>query len=531
MRRGILKAVLSLLLVLVSIAYPLFTLTVKAQGEDKFPWLSELEKLTTERDVTLVVITRHEQSIQTLSANLFLQSPVAQRLGIKNIQWLYVAAEQWPDYIQKAKERGRPIDVAWGGGPTLFNHLYSLGILSPIDNSTNPEHSAILYELTKLPEKIAGSSTYLRGEDGKIYWIGASISSFGFTINKKTLTTYGLPEPASWDDLTNPIYAKYLPTLPMIGLADPEKSTSNTRIFEIILQAKGWENGWRTLTLMAANAKVYSGSGDVRDAVITGDIAIGTTIDFYGYMAQKQNPSCKYIAPSGETIVNSDPIALVKGSSHPVHAAAFIAWVLSEWGGQQVWLDPDISRLPINPLIFNTPAGAVRQDLKDAIEYIRSMKAIDFNETLSSAWVWSVIYYFKATLINAHNDLQSAWASIAQAYLDGKITKEQFDTLVAKLTEPIEFRDPVTGNTVKFTLEYALTINDKLSDSSIRQSLMTQWEQKARERYMSAYNLLQDMMKGEEGRQVNWPLIIGSIVLVIVVLLAYIYVSRSRGRK
>jgi ABC-type Fe3+ transport system substrate-binding protein/plasmid maintenance system antidote protein VapI len=445
--------------------------------------------------VTLYVITRHEQTIQDVTRRLFLSSEVAKKYNIVNIVFLPVNAEQWPEYIRNAAAKGRGIDVAWGGGPTLFNLLDEQGLLEPIDESKLPEFKLVLEELKKIPPTIAGASTYKVGSDGKIHWIGASVSSFGFTVNRDLLARYNLPTPQKWADLGNPVYARALPAVPLVGIADPTMSTSNLRMFEIILQAYGWDRGWRALTLIAANAKVYSGSSDVRDAVIRGDIAVGTTIDFYGYTAQQQNPACLYVIPSGETIVNADPIAVLKGASHPREAAVFVAWVLNEMGGQQVWLDPNINRLPINPKVFETPEGAKRSDLRKALEDVQRVGGIEFNETLSTLWVTAVMNYFKATLVDAHDDLQPVWAQIAKAYLEKRITQEQFDKLVDSLTAPITFTDPLTNTKTTFTLDYAIRISRYLAqDPSIYQNLMNQWREAARARYLSTQQLLKQML-------------------------------------
>ncbi|ABL79203.1 ABC transporter substrate-binding protein [Thermofilum pendens] len=447
--------------------------------------------------ITLYVITRHEQTIQDLTRTMFLSSSVAKKYNIKNIVFLPINAEQWPDYIKNAAQKGQGIDVAWGGGPTLFNLIDDMGLIEPIDLDKHPEFKIVMDEVAKLPKTIAGAETYKVGSDGKIHWIGASVSSFGFTVNRDLLNRYKLPMPQRWADLGNPAYAVTLPALQLVGIADPTMSTSNTRIFEIILQAYGWDKGWRTLTLIAANSKIFSGSSDVRDAVIRGDIAIGTTIDFYGYTAQQQNPSCLYIIPPGESIVNADPIAILKGSRHPEAAAAFVAWVLNETGGQLVWLDPNINRLPINPRVFDTPQGARRPDLKKALEDVINAGGIAFNESLSSAWVTAVVDYFKATLVNAHDDLQPVWAQIVKAYRDKKITEAQFQQLVTQLTDFVTFTDPLTGQQTTFTLDYAIKISPKLaSDPSIYQRLMNDWTSAARAKYLKVQSLLKQMTGG-----------------------------------
>lgn len=465
-------------------------------ASEPYPWLNYLKSLPHEEGVTLIIITRHESTILEKTTHQFLNSPIARELGIKNIQFVQAGPDQWDTYIKRGIERGRPIDVAWGGGPTLFNYIDSLRYLEPLNVTAHPEYQAILYEMTKIPETIAGVPTYLRGDDGLIHWIGAAISSFGITVNHKLLQQYNLPTPQKWDDLALPEFAKELPTTPLVGVADPTMSTSNTRMYEIVLQGYGWDEGWKVLTLMAANAKIYDSSSGVRDAVILGEIAAGITIDFYGYTAMHQNPDTEYVLPKGLTIVNADPIAIIKGTKHPVQAAAFVAWVLSQYGGQQIWLDPDVNRLPINPSVFNTTLGQQRQDLLQAYETAINSPGIEFNETLAGMTERPMQFYFKATLVKAHDDLQQAWAAIAKAYLEGKITKEQFNTLVDKLTEPFKFKDPLTNQEVTFTKEYAIKISKHIGDQAIFQALMSEWEDGARQRYQEAYQMLQNMLQG-----------------------------------
>ncbi len=464
---------------------------------EPFPWLEYLKSLPHPTGVTLTIITRHENTILQKTIEKFLNSDIAKELGIENIQPIFAGPELWESYIQKGLEKKRPIDVAWGGGPTLFNYIDSKGYIEPLDNTTHPEFNAVLYEMEKLPKILAGAPTYKVGDDGYVHWIGAAVSSFGFTVNHQMIDQYGIPMPRKWVDLTKPEYAKYLPQVPLTGIADPTKSTSNTRMYEIILQAYGWDEGWKVLTLMAANAKIYDSSSGVRDAVIRGEIAVGITIDFYGYTAMHQNPQCEYIIPENESIVNADPIAILKNTRYPVQAAAFVAWVLSEYGGQQIWLDPDINRLPINTRVFDTPLGQERQDLYQAFQTASQSGIIQFNETLSGLTERAMQYYFKATLVNAHPDLQSTWAAIAQAYLNGQINDLEYNYLINELTKPFTFKDPLTGTDTTFTLEYAIKINDELSKGEIYQALMSEWEDGARTRYEKTYNDLEKILSGE----------------------------------
>ncbi|MEB3852097.1 MAG: ABC transporter substrate-binding protein [Desulfurococcales archaeon] len=475
--------------------------TSAAGGSSEYPWLDELVKLAKQRgavydSVELTIITRHDAAIQKHTKELFLNSPVAKALNITGLNFVQLGPDLWLTYLQRAKQRGISYDVAWGGGPTIFNVLDENGFLMPLDNSTHPEFNAVLYEVAKLPKRYGGAPTYKVGGDGFIHWVGAAVASFGFTVNKQVAQELSLPIPKTWEDLASPTYAMYLPDKPVIGGADPTKSTSNTRMYEIILQAYGWEKGWEIITRFAGNAKIFDASDAVRDAVIRGDILAGLTIDFYGYTAMHQNPNTEYIIPKGLTIVNADPIAVLSTTKYPIRAAAFMAWVLSEYGGQQVWLFDDVNRLPINPKVFDTPRGQQRGDLHDVWVKVENTSGINFSDARAESWEFAMQQYFLATLVNLHEELQSTWAALAQAYLDGKITEAQFEQLAAELGKPLTFTDPETHQNVTFTEDYAKQINDKLRNGPVLNAYLNAWEAAARQRYQQVYQELQQLIGG-----------------------------------
>ena len=194
---------------------------------------------------TIRVITRHGADIMLVAEDLFLESDFAVENNVVNIEWLPIADSLWIETISRSGD----VDVAWGGGPDLFDIILDAGLLAPLEGEN------IDSILAGIPEDIGGSETR-RVVDGDIYWAGAAISSFGFTINTELLDYYDLPEPATWNDLASSTYAAYLPTT-LVGTADATTSTSNTRIFQIILQIYGWEDGWNLLARMGANSQPY----------------------------------------------------------------------------------------------------------------------------------------------------------------------------------------------------------------------------------------------------------------------------------
>lgn len=424
--------------------------------------------------ITLTVISRHPTEILVKARRMFLASEVARRYNITDLRTIVLPPGLWEQYIRSGEA-----DVAWGGGPTLFDSLFAKGLLSPL---TSQE---ALAAAAQIPDEIAGVPMK-RVKDGRIYWVAAAISSFGFTVNNRRLRDYNIAVPRSWRDLASPELGRPLVQFgtAALSIADPTQSTSHTRMYEIILQRFGWEEGWRILTLMAANAEIFPGSEPARDAIIRGDVAVGITIDFYGYIAMNVNPDCEYIIPPGESIVNGDPIALVVGSRYPEAAQAFIAWVLTE--GQALWLDPAINRLPSNPRIFDTPEGAKRPDLRRAYEVTLQTPSISFDDELALRYEPVMQWYFRATLVDVNDHLKAAWKALLTRYFAGALSREQFEAYVGRLTALLNFTDPDTQQVVTFTQEYAISISDRFQrDATFRDTLITVWKRAAVSKYAS----------------------------------------------
>lgn len=179
------------------------------------------------KGITLTIVTRHDATIQYKVKQLFLQSDIAKQYNIEDIKFIGVPESLWPSYIEKGA------DVGWGGGgPTLFDNMYRMGYLAPITDQK-------ILDLigNQIPEELAGMPM-VRKNGSQVYWIAAALSSFGFTVNKEVLNKQGLPFPNKWEDIASPDWAR---DPQMYGIADPTRSTSNTRIYQIILQAFGWD--------------------------------------------------------------------------------------------------------------------------------------------------------------------------------------------------------------------------------------------------------------------------------------------------
>ncbi|MEC9374192.1 MAG: extracellular solute-binding protein, partial [Planctomycetota bacterium] len=175
-----------------------------------------------------------------------------------------------------------------------------------------------------------GASTIF---DPDRYWFGVAMSSFGVVYNRDVLDRLGVPEPRTWEDLTDPRLASW------VALADPRQSGSVATSYESILNHYGWDQGWRILRGMAANAHAFSSSSaKVVLDVSRGDAALALSIDFYGrYQSQAllepgQPPSASrvgYVDPAGAVFIDPDPISLLRGAPHPELARRFIEYLLT----------------------------------------------------------------------------------------------------------------------------------------------------------------------------------------------------------
>jgi len=219
---------------------------------------------------------------------------------------------------------------------------------------------------------------------GKAYY-GSVLSAFGICYNADRLRDLGIRQPpAAWEDLADP---RYVGTL---GLADPTKSGSVAKAFEMILHAQcvrsvvaagftrgqirqyeaawatsgsaqdakppegvpaaypeaigcGWREGVNLVRRLGANARYFTdASGKVPSDVAMGAAAAGIVIDFYGRLQEELSarpdgrPVMTYVTPVGGSSMTADPISLLRGAPHRMLAVRFIEYLLGE-SGQRLW--------------------------------------------------------------------------------------------------------------------------------------------------------------------------------------------------
>ena len=373
-----------------------------------------------QKAITLTIVTRHDTTITSEFTSRFLATPEAIALGITALDFRQATTDDgWKKLLE---DPSKSVDIAWGGGPALFNTMDNWGLLYHVDPVADADLFTAMND--SVPAILAGAEMKSFDGTGKLIWAANVISSFGFTVNYDFLDTYGLPIPSTWEELASPTY--YISdSVKAISMGDPPLTTSNTRIYQIILQAFGWEAGWKIITKMAANSGIYPGSVDTRAAVVSGEVGIGMTIDFYGVIAHRENPNCEYIIPQGESIVNGDPIALGINVDDYDAAVAFLKFVFSP-EGQTAWMSPGLDRLPVNESAFHTPEGSTYTEIYALYNQTLANEGIPFNETLATLNLDTTIYYFHNTITQKHDLLRKAWGELVSKYRAAEINASYF---------------------------------------------------------------------------------------------------------
>ncbi len=354
------------------------------------------------------------------------------------------------------------IDVLYGGGTEPFISLEKQGLLTACDPPADI--------LAQIPAQLNGMPLY----DPNHEWFGAALSGFGILTNERARQAVGLPEVHAWSDLTDPRLAGW------IRASNPRASGSALAIYEIILQAYGWDKGWADLMEMSGNIRNFLSSSAASVVEVgTGDAAYGVAIDQYG-QAQvgyygKENVT--FSLPEGQTVITPDSIAILKNAPHLELARHFIEFVLSR-DGQFLWMQPRgapggavkyrINRMSVMPALYDelhdspitTNPFKLRSDFAYASALGSKRRAI--LSPLLAAW-----------MIDTHDWLARAWKAVNSPAAQ-KLGEQRRQALLAQLVAPPLSQDDL--------LHLAET---DWKDPVKRTALINRWQGEALARYKS----------------------------------------------
>ena len=369
------------------------------------------------------------------------------------------------------------VDVFFGGGE--YDHQKAAGagcIVPPWPAGREPPGLLRAADGTELiPERVSGENWRTP------YLFGNAVSTFGISYNVDRLRDLGISTPpAGWDDLAAPAYFRTL------ALTDPTKSASVAKTYEVVIQQKcgaavraagfdeaeieryekaiaaaklppgmmppevpaayqravegGWLEGVRLIQRIGANARYFSDTSTKLPLdVAAGAAAAGIGIDFLSrFQAEySRGPDGRerlvFVNPAGGSIVNADPVSLMRGAEHRELAVRFIEFVLGE-EGQKIWCYR--AGAPGGPHKFSLRRLPIRREfypstntlLQAAYERHRAHAADDLSRPDINPYILANLFVYRPRWTGAHfgllrdfvramcldsqEELQAAWEAV-----------------------------------------------------------------------------------------------------------------------
>lgn len=389
-------------------------------------------------DDTLIILSPHNESIRKEFGNAFAvwwKEETGRSIyvdwrtpgGTSEIRMVIDAG------FKAAEETGREgigVDLFFGGGEPDFSGQERAGRLAKLDVfQTMPE---LFVENGPIPETFTGERYYSENE----VWVGTCVSQFGICYNPDFLDRLSVIPPQRWQHLGATSYAGSL------ALADPTKSGSVARTFELLVQgemqkarregrdvAQGWDEGLQLIQRMSANARYFTDSASkIPHDVGQGNAAAGMCIDFYGRSYSEELRSSDgrkrvvWIAPDAGTTLSCDPIAVFKGAPNGEIAQRFVEFCLSP-EAQRLWFlrpgtpggpeEKALHRIPIRKDLF-VPEILEHAEMPDGSPYDDPGNFV-YEKELTGKVFNTLRKLVKVMCIDSHEELTGAWAAMIAA--------------------------------------------------------------------------------------------------------------------
>jgi ABC-type Fe3+ transport system substrate-binding protein len=377
-----------------------------------------------------------------------------------------------------ASNVGAGVDVLFGGGsPEFVKHAAAGRIVDAGLIARHPE----LFGPGGIPAELGGETFWDR--EGR--WVGACLSSFGICYNADALARIGVMSvPSSWSTLGGPSF------IGQLALADPTKSATSGKALEMIVQRQmsdararaeadgltdpialdvaatrhGWAEAMRLFRRLGANARYFTDqSTKIPLDVASGDAAAGMCIDYYGrFQAEAAGEAGRpgrvgFVTARGETSINPDPIALLRGAPHRELAIAFIEFVLSD-DGQKLWSfkrgvagGPEryaLRRLPIVPHLYDSAYAVLRAD-PDENPYEEAREFV-YHRAWTGPLYSALAFVVKVMCVDPEPELQEAFKAIVDAQhppeataLFDDVSAVDYATVAGPLRAALQSADPM----------------------------------------------------------------------------------------
>lgn len=416
-------------------------------------------------DETLVVMTPHNETIRREYSEAFAAYWKNKTGKDVYIDWrtpggtseIRLVLDSEFDSAEKrvGPTAGIGMDVFFGGGDYIFNKMAEKNRFEKLQ--VFDKHKDWFEGKDGIPQTFTGETYY----DKDHLWVGVCLSRFGICYNKDGLKRIGVDPPKSWDDLGDPRYYGH------IALADPTKSGSVARAFEMLLQEKihvelknlkrepgeseadrrerasriGWAKGLNLIQRISANARYFTDAATkIPQDVAQGDAVAGMCVDFYGrtynekHRDENGESRVEWISPASGSSTSVDPVAVFRGAPNPELAQGFVEFLLTK-EGQTIWNQRPgtlggprhraLRRMPIRPDVY-TIENLVSFTDPEVLPYKNEGDFVYDPELTAPAFA-ALRMIIRAMCIDVHEELRDSWYTLATNGFPPRATAHFYD--------------------------------------------------------------------------------------------------------
>ena len=196
-------------------------------------------------------------------------------------------------------------------------------------------------------------------------WVGMDVFAAVVCYNTVEGQKKGIPRPASWADLTKPIYKGQITM--------PNPASSGTGFFDVTawLQTMGEAGGWKYMDALHENIAQYthSGSKPCRQAG-AGEFVVGISFDFRGNDVKAKGAPVDLVFPKEGLGWDLEAVGIVKNTKKMDAAKKLVDWVATKEANQAFAKNFAIVAHPeVKPALAHIPADLESRLIKNDFAY------------------------------------------------------------------------------------------------------------------------------------------------------------------
>ena len=261
-----------------------------------------------------------------------------------------------------AEKENPQADVVWGVAATSLLVADNEGIIEPY-----------------APAGLDRVNPRFRDPQNPPHWVGIDVYMSAFCVNTVEMARLGLPMPASWADLTNPVYEGHL------IMPNPNSSGTGFLSVSAVLQQMGEASGWNYLDALHSNMAQYTHSGSKPCRMAgAGEYPIGISFGYRAITQAAQGEPVVPVFPSEGSGWELEANALVKKANINPNAKIFLDWAISDSAMREYAVSFAITGAPTDvPVPTGFPTDPIAQLTENDFNWAAMNRERILNEWLA----------------------------------------------------------------------------------------------------------------------------------------------------